>query len=81
MRTAVRQIGNSRGIIIPAALLAACDLSGEVDLYVQDKKLVVQAVCEPRAGWFAHFNQQAEMNTDWPDHPFLDEAGDEDWTW
>lgn len=31
MRTSLRKIGNSRGIIIPAALLAASEMGDEVD--------------------------------------------------
>jgi antitoxin MazE len=37
MRTILRKVGNSRGIIIPAALLAACEMADEVDIVWKEK--------------------------------------------
>ena len=51
MRTSLRKIGNSRGIIIPAALLAAAEIGDEVELRQEAGKLVIEAVKAPRAGW------------------------------
>lgn len=53
MRTSLRKIGNSRGIIIPAALLAAAEIGDEVELRQEAGKLVIEAVRAPRAGWAA----------------------------
>jgi antitoxin MazE len=44
MRTHLRKIGNSRGLIIPVAFLETGELEEEVNLRVGGKTLV--AVCE-----------------------------------
>ena len=41
MKTNLRKIGNSRNVLIPAPLLAACDTTDEVELTIEEGKLVV----------------------------------------
>ena len=41
MRTTVRKIGNSRGILIPAALLAECGVVDEIDMRLEGKTIVI----------------------------------------
>lgn len=41
MRTSLRKMGNSREIIIPAALLAACEMVDEVDIKLEGNHLVI----------------------------------------
>lgn len=78
MRTNLRKIGNSRGIIIPASLLATCELGDEVDLSLLGKKLVIEAVKQPRANWFSNYQAAGDIDV-------LDElsvADDQDeWVW
>jgi len=44
MRTSLIKVGNSRGIIIPAALLAACEMGDKA----------------PRTGWFEGYKAEAD---------------------
>lgn len=78
MRTSLRKVGNSRGVIIPAALLAACEMADEVDIRLEGKSLVIDPVHAPRAGWFAGYQPEADVE------PLaglpLDEANEE-WVW
>ncbi len=60
MRTSIRKVGNSRGIIIPAALLAACEMSDEVNIRLEGKSLVIASVRCPRAGWFDGYKADAD---------------------
>lgn len=60
MRATIRKIGNSRGIIIPASLLAACGIGQEVDLRLDGEALVLEKPTRPRQGWFG----QGSMTTD-----------------
>jgi len=60
MRTHIRKVGNSRGVIIPAALLAACEMSDEVDIRLEGKNLIIAPVHAPRAGWFEAYQPQAD---------------------
>lgn len=78
MRINLVKVGNSKGVIIPAAILASCGLKDAVDLQIKGKKLVIEALKQPRAGWFDHY--QAE-----PEEAVLDsipaDEGDEEWVW
>lgn len=51
MRINLVKVGNSKGVIIPAAILASCGLKDAVDLQTKGKKLVIEALKLPRAGW------------------------------
>jgi antitoxin MazE len=78
MRINLVKIGNSKGVIIPAAILASCGLNDAIDLQIKGKKLVIEALKQPRAGWFD--TVQAE-----PDEAVLDaipvDEGDDEWLW
>ncbi|WP_427501315.1 AbrB/MazE/SpoVT family DNA-binding domain-containing protein [Methylomonas sp. MED-D] len=78
MRTQLRKVGNSRGVIIPAALLEACGLGEEVDLRLEGKTLVIEALKTPRSGWFDGY--QSEADSDVLAALPADEA-DGEWEW
>jgi antitoxin MazE len=79
MRTHVRKVGNSRGIIIPTVLLEACEFGDEVDLRVEGKALVIEALKTYRAGWFDSY-QPEEANEDALAALPVDEISEE-WEW
>ena len=78
MRTSLRKVGNSRGIIIPSALLAASEMGDEVDIRLEGKNLVIAPVKAPRAGWFEDY----KPGTD-PDllATLPADEGSEEWVW
>lgn len=81
MKTTVRKIGNSRGVLIPAALLAACRIENEIELHIDEGRLIMEPVRAPRAGWFDNFVANKETAAgllDWPD---VLAGDDKDWTW
>lgn len=52
MRIAIRRIGNSKGMIIPAALLEQAGLESEADVTVEEGALIVRAPAKSvRSGW------------------------------
>lgn len=52
METQLIQIGNSKGIRIPAALIKQCGLKGTLNLEVRDNTLIISgAERKPRVGW------------------------------
>ena len=56
MRTSLRKIGNSRGIIIPTALLATCDINSEVEMRVENNRIIIEPVAQVlRKGWFEKY--------------------------
>ena len=87
MRTTVRKIGNSRGVLIPSALLAACRIETEIELRIDEGRLVMEPVRAPRAGWFdsvAANKEAAAGLLDWPDvlpGDDNDDGDDRDWVW
>jgi antitoxin MazE len=53
MRAVIRQIGNSKGLIIPASFLAELDLQGEVEMSLVNRSIVISpAKKSVREGWF-----------------------------
>lgn len=52
MRIAIRRIGNSKGMIIPAVLLEQAGLESEADVTVEEGALIVRAPAKSvRSGW------------------------------
>ena len=50
-RARIVQIGNSRGIRLPKALLEHTQLPDDVELHAENGRLIVRAARAPRAGW------------------------------
>jgi antitoxin MazE len=78
MRTHLRKVGNSRGVIIPAALLAACDMADEVEIRLEGKSLVIEPVHAPRAGWFAGYKPESDVE---PLAALPVDDSTEEWVW
>ena len=54
MLTTLRQIGNSRGVLIPAAFLQSCQIENQVDMSLQDGTIIIKPFKKtPREGWFS----------------------------
>lgn len=83
MRTSLRRIGNSQGVLIPKPLLAQAGLDGEIDLSIEDGALVLRAVrpAAPRSGWAAAARELAAAGDDGPVWPALANADDADLAW
>jgi antitoxin MazE len=76
------QIGNSRGVRIPRTLLEQARLTDEIEMLVEDGKLIIHSTCQARQGWTEAFASMAEQGDD----RMLNEVGstqwdDEEWTW
>ena len=65
MHANIIQIGNSRGIRIPKTILEQCDIKDEIDLDVQDGKIIIASrQRKPREGWEAAFRRMSETGED-----------------
>lgn len=78
MQAVLRKVGNSRGVIIPAALLAACGMRDTVDIRVEGNHLVISPVQALRAGWFDGYQAAADVE---PLAALPADEGDEAWVW
>ncbi len=78
MRTCLRKVGNSRGVIIPAALLAACEMADAVDIRLVGKSLLIVPVHTPRAGWFTGYQPEIDVE---PLAALPVDDSTEEWEW
>lgn len=87
MLTSLRSIGNSRGVLIPAAFLASCQMEGEVDMQLLDGQIILRpASRSPRAGWFDNSSALEQEATSpelsaWAALPPAQAGDDAEWTW
>ncbi|QWE17265.1 AbrB/MazE/SpoVT family DNA-binding domain-containing protein [Polynucleobacter sp. AP-Nino-20-G2] len=78
----IRQIGNSRGVVIPKAILEQVGLDDSADLVIEGNKLVLSKPKKnPREGWAEDSRAIAEAGEDQlVMGDFMNEA-DGDWAW
>lgn len=80
MRTSLRKIGNSRGILIPAALLAACEIGDTVEMRVDENRIIIEPVAPlRRQGWFEDY--KPEKDTDALRDMQETAVEQDDWEW
>ena len=82
----LRNIGNSKGIIIPKELLALCNMDEEVSIEIKGQQLIVSKVSSKSIDWEKAFHdcdaensaerQIAQTFTD-----FSNTFDQEEWTW
>jgi antitoxin MazE len=82
MKIAIRRIGNSRGMIIPTAILNQLGLEEEADVTVKDGALVIRPPRkEVRAGWAEASKTLSAAGEDKLTLPEFCNAGDADLQW
>ena len=82
MKTTIRQIGNSQGIVIPKPLLAQIGLEGEAEMTIEGDALVLRKPSKPvRSGWAEASKQLADANDDALVLGEYSNADDADLTW
>jgi antitoxin MazE len=76
------QIGNSRGIRLPKAVLEEAQLSDEVDLMVEPGRVVIRSSKKVRAGWAEAARRMRELEDDRLLEPSSETRFDrEEWQW
>jgi len=80
MRATIRQIGNSKGVIIPASFLAEIGLHDEVEMSLDNHAIIITPVKkELRKGWFDSYDPANDEDA-WDG--FIALPGEEDeWVW
>ncbi len=83
VKTRIVKIGNSQGVRIPKLLLDQTNLGEEVELEVEQNRIVIRSSHLIRAGWDEQFKMMAEVGDD----QLLDDEGitttwdEEEWEW
>jgi antitoxin MazE len=63
MNTRIRQIGNSKGVIIPANFLSQTGIVDSVDIGINNKSIVITPVKKQlRAGWFDNIDDNLDVD-------------------
>jgi antitoxin MazE len=84
MKSAIRKLGNSHGVIIPKPLLAEIGARADdpVELSVRGGRIVIEPLRRhPRAGWAEDSKAVHEAGDDQLVWPEFANKGDKDWTW
>jgi antitoxin MazE len=82
MKLPIRRIGNSKGIILPQAVIAQCGFQEEVEVKVEDDSLVItKPVRNPREGWESGLRKMAEEGHDKLLMDFPNRFDVEEWEW
>ena len=64
MKARIVQIGNSRGIRLPKALLDHAQLTEEVDIEATPNQIIIRSAHPPREGWDEAFRLMARRGDD-----------------
>ena len=65
MRSTIRNIGNSKGIIIPQKILKQCFIEDDVTIEVQDNTIIIRPANDiKRKGWTEAFKEMAKNGDD-----------------
>jgi antitoxin MazE len=80
MKTSIRKIGNSKGVLIPAALITSCNIQDEVEMRVENNRIIIEALRPAlRENWFKDYDAGKDENA-WKDIVET-EAEQADWEW
>ena len=80
MKTNLIKIGNSKGVRIASSIIRECELGNEIEIKVIDKKVIIEALKEPRSNWNNSFKKMHKNNED----ILISEGSnnfDKDWEW
>jgi len=83
MKARIIQIGNSRGVRLPKALLEEAHLTEEVQIEAGPNQIVIRSLHVPREGWESAFRLMAERGDDvlGDDVATLTSFDDTEWKW
>lgn len=80
MLVSVVQIGNSRGVRLPKAILDQLKISDKLDMEVENSQIILKPVPHrPRQGWDNAFNRMTERGED--KLLLIDEVGLQGFEW
>jgi antitoxin MazE len=52
MKSTIRRIGNSRGVLLPKSFIEECGMKDVVEIELVDNAIVIRPASELRKGWF-----------------------------
>ncbi|MCE2928059.1 MAG: hypothetical protein LW817_00325 [Candidatus Caenarcaniphilales bacterium] len=73
-------IGNSKGIRLPRAIIEACEFGDVINAQLLKGKLILSSAKKPREGWAQAFKSSNSKPKELIDES-ANEFDKEDWTW
>jgi antitoxin MazE len=64
MKTHLRQLGNSKAVLLPSAMLTASGLSDEIEMTVEVGRITLTAAKKCREGWYDDFSPDKDYSED-----------------
>jgi antitoxin MazE len=64
MKSKIIKIGNSQGVRIPKPIIAQVGIEEDIEIIVEDNRLVISPAGQPRADWSAAFQKMAKHGDD-----------------
>lgn len=81
MKTTLKKIGTSRGVIIPKIYLEQCHFDQNVEISIEHNAIIVKPILNSsRAGWREAFDKQ-QLDNVMVDFLSLPNEFDRDWKW
>ncbi len=79
MQVILRQIGNSRGVIIPSVMIEQLHIENALEMSIKDGALYLKPIRQSRQGWFDRYDPDQD------DVPLANmktlDSEQEDWEW
>lgn len=64
MKTKIVKIGNSRGVRLPKSFIDESGLTNEVELEVENGRIIIKSISKNRESWDSAFRKMALNNDD-----------------
>ena len=81
MKARLVRIGNSRGIRLPKAIIDQVGLDEDVELRVENDRLIITAARPPRTGWADAARRLAAESRGLLDAPSPTRFDEDEWRW
>lgn len=81
MKARLVRIGNSRGLRLPKAVIEQVGLDDEVELVIENQRLVITPANRPRAGWAEAVQKLGAEPATQRDDPAPTRFDETEWQW
>jgi antitoxin MazE len=81
MKARLVRIGNSRGVRLPKAVIEQVGLDDDIELRVEDNRVVITAASPPRSGWADAARRLGAESRGLLDSPSPTRFDEDEWQW
>jgi antitoxin MazE len=81
MKARLIRIGNSRGVRLPKAVIDQVGLDDDIELRVEENRVIITASAPPRSGWADAAKRLATESRGRMDSPVPTRFDEDEWQW